>query len=115
MKEYLLLLRGGRPTNTKTEEEGKAEMAAWGAYMGKLGQNGQLVGGLPVVSGGKVVSGSGISNEPVNSAKEGIVGGYLIIKADSLDQAAELASSCPHIENDGNIEVREIAPMPAGM
>ena len=113
MKEYLLLLRGGVPTTSKTEEEGKAEMAAWGVYMGKLGQNGQLVGGLPLVSGGKVVSVAGDTNEPVNSAKEGIVGGYLIVKADSLDKAAELAKDCPHIENEGNIEVREIAPMPA--
>ena len=112
MKEYLLLLRGGRPTNTKTEEEGKAEMQAWGVYMGKLGQNGQLVGGFPLVSGGKVISASGNSDQPVNAAKEGIVGGYLIVKADSLDAATALAKDCPHLDNDGNIEVREIAPMP---
>lgn len=109
------MLRGGKPMNTKTEEEGKAEMAAWGVYMGKLGQNGQLVGGLPVVSGGKVVSASGTIDEPVNAGKEGIVGGYLIIKAESLENASELAKDCPHIDNEGNIEVREIAPMPTGM
>ena len=113
MKEYLLLLRGGKPMNTKTEEEGKAEMAAWGVYMGKLGQNGQLSGGLPLVAGGQVVSASGTSNEPVNSAREGIVGGYLIVKAESLEKATELAKDCPHIANEGNIEVREIAPMPS--
>jgi hypothetical protein len=49
----------------------------------------------------------------VNAAKEGIVGGYLIVKADGLEQANEIAGACPHIANEGNIEVREIAPMPA--
>ena len=113
MKEYLLLLRGGKPMTNKTEEEGKSEMQAWGVYMGKLGENGQLVGGLPLASGGAVVTAGETSNEPVKSATEGIVGGYLIVKADSLEQAGELAKDCPHIANEGNIEVREIASMPA--
>lgn len=115
MKEYLLLLRAGKPMVSKTEEENKADMAAWGKFMGNLGQNGQLVGGLPLVSGGKVVSSTGTTSEPVNSSKEGIVGGYLIVKADSIEKASEIAKACPHVENEGNIEVREIAPMPTGM
>ena len=113
MKEYLLLLRGGKPTASKTEAENKAEMQAWGAYMGGLSQNGSLVGGLPVVGGGKTVFADSVTSEAVTSAKEGIVGGYLIVKAEGLDQATEIAKSCPHIANEGNIEVREIAPMPA--
>jgi len=97
----------------KSEAENKAEMQAWGKYMGGLGQKGQLTGGLPLQSGGTVVSSKGIANEPVTSAKEGVVGGYLIVKAENLEQAAEIAKACPHIANEGNIEVREIAPMPA--
>jgi hypothetical protein len=113
MKEYLLLLRGGTPTAGKTAEQGKAEMEAWGAYMGNLSSKGQLVGGLPLVSGGAVVSSKGVSQEPVKSATEGIIGGYLIIRAESLEKAAESAKSCPHVADKGNIEVREMAPMPA--
>jgi hypothetical protein len=115
MKEYLLLLRGGKPATSKTEAEQKAEMQAWGAYMGALGQKGQLVGGLPLVGGGKTVFTKTVEANAVTSAKEGIVGGYLIVKAGSLDDAAVIAKDCPHIANDGNIEVREIAPMPTGM
>jgi hypothetical protein len=113
MKEYLLLLRGGKPMTSKTEAENKAEMKAWGAYMEGLGKKGQLTGGLPLVSGGAVVSAKGTVADPVKSAKEGIVGGYLIVKADSLAQATEIAKACPHIANEGNVEIREIAPMPA--
>ncbi|MDP4129949.1 MAG: YciI family protein [Bacteroidota bacterium] len=113
MKEYLLLLRGGIPMTSKTEAENKAELQAWGAFMDKLGKKGQAAGGSPLVSGGALVSAKGILSEPVKSAAEGIVGGYLIIKADSLEKASEIAKDCPHITNQGNIEVREIAPMPA--
>jgi hypothetical protein len=113
MKEYLLLLRGGIPLASKTEAQSKAEMQAWGSYMGNLGQKGQLAGGLPLVSGGTVVSAKGTVSEPVKSAAEGIVGGYLIVKADAREQATEIAKACPHIAYQGNIEVREIGPMPA--
>ena len=113
MKEYLFLLRGGKPVTDKTETERKTEMEAWGAYMGNLGQKGQFVGGLPLVSGGLVVTPQGLRSGPVNSTEDGIVGGYLIIKAENQQKAAELAKACPHIANNGNIEVREIAPMPA--
>ena len=99
MKEYLLLLRGGKPTASKTEAENKAEMQAWGAYMGRLAQNGSFVGGLPVVGGGKTVFADSIVGEAVTSAKGGIVGGYLIVKAESLDQATGIAKDCPHIAN----------------
>lgn len=113
MKDYLLLLRGGKPATGKTEAENKAEIQAWGAYMSKLGEKGQFIGGLPLLSGGLVVSPQGLKSEPVKDGSEGIVGGYLIIKAENQQKAAELAKACPHIANEGNIEVREMAPMPA--
>jgi hypothetical protein len=36
----------------------------------------------------------------------------VVLKADSFDQAVALTKDCPHIANEGNIEVREIAPVP---
>lgn len=112
MKDYLLLMRGGKPASAKSEEESKAEMQAWGTYMGGLGQKGVLVAGLPLVSGGKTLYTNEVKSEAVNSPKEGIVGGYLIVKADNLEHATELAKDCPHLSYEGNIEVREIGAMP---
>jgi hypothetical protein len=91
MKEYLLLLRGGKPQASKSEQENKAEMEAWNAYMGKLNQKGQFAGGLPLAPGGITVTGKKIIPGAVTSAKEGIIGGYLIVKAANEAEAAELA------------------------
>jgi hypothetical protein len=113
MNQYLLLLRGGKPMTEKTEAENLAEMQAWGAYMGQLAQGGNMVGGLPLQAGGAVVSAGSTTSEPVTSSSEGIVGGYLIVHANDLAHATELAKGCPHVASEGNIEVREIAPMPA--
>ncbi len=108
-------MRAGKPAASKSDAEIKAEMAAWGAYVGGLSQKGQYVGGAPLIGGGKTVIDHKVTGEAVTSAREGIVGGYLIVKADDLAGAAEIAKACPHVDNEGNIEVREIAPMPEGM
>ena len=113
MKEYLLLLRAGTPMSEKTAEENNQDMEAWKQYMGDLMKNGKMTGGMPLASGGKTVFSHTTVDLPVNAASEGIVGGYLMVKADSLEAAVELALACPHLANKGNIEVREIAPMPA--
>jgi hypothetical protein len=39
------------------------------------------------------------------------IGGYIIVRAKSIDEAAELSKDCPILEMNGNVEVRPIVPM----
>ncbi|HLI61395.1 MAG TPA: hypothetical protein VKV21_17190 [Solirubrobacteraceae bacterium] len=41
-----------------------------------------------------------------------VLGGYSLISADSLEQAAELAAGCPLIARGGGVDVGELAPIP---
>jgi hypothetical protein len=36
------------------------------------------------------------------------IGGFAIVKAESFDEAADLAKGCPVLNFGGNVEVREI-------
>jgi hypothetical protein len=57
---------------------------------------------------GKVVKGNDIVTDgPYMELKEAI-GGYIVVTADSLDEAAELAKGCPVFNYGGNVEVRAI-------
>lgn len=57
---------------------------------------------------GSVVTSSGVSDGPFVEAKE-VVGGYMIIEAESLEKAIEVASGCPGVVMPGSsVEVREI-------
>lgn len=49
-----------------------------------------------------------VSDGPFVESKE-IVGGYSIVKADSIDKAAELAKACPGLLTGGMVEVRALA------
>jgi hypothetical protein len=65
--------------------------------------------GAKLKPGGKIVTPSGVSDGPFVEAKE-IVGGYMIVAADSYERAVEVARECPGLMAPGNVvEVREIA------
>ena len=57
---------------------------------------------------GKVLkAGNVITDGPYTEIKESIVG-YSIVKADSIEEATELAKGCPALKSGGNVEIREI-------
>lgn len=60
--------------------------------------------------GAKVVGHNGVvTNGPFGEIKE-TIGGYLIVKADSVEEAVEFAKGSPILQGEGNtMEVRKIA------
>ena len=114
MARYMYLFRNNSvdPMSALSPEEKQAHMEKWGAWMGELGQSGILEGGEPLNGEGKRVAGADkvVTDGPFVEGTE-VVGGYLIVNADSLDHAAELSKKCPIFENDGQVEVREIMDM----
>lgn len=65
--------------------------------------------GLPF-SDAKVVKPQGIvTNGPFGDIKE-TIGGFIIVKAETLDEAVEFAKGSPVLQGEGNsVEVRKIA------
>lgn len=109
MKDFLLLFRepDGRTTPHDPEFTARHQQH-WKDWMAPLIANGQLAGGKPLTLNGKIVDTSGQVTEGIHKNGTEIVGGFLLIKAESLDAATELARTCPVLEADGYIEVREI-------
>lgn len=111
MKEYLLLFRGGDAhMGNLSAEDMQAHMQQWMQWMSKLNEEGKFAGAQPLINTGKVVSGTKkvVSDGPFMEGKE-MVGGYLICKANTYDEAVEISKGCPILEfDDGTVEVREI-------
>src|SRR5579871_964263 len=108
MNEYVFLYRGGsRPTSP---EEGQQIMQKWFAWFKDLGAKGQVANsGQPLEPAGKVIEGTAksITDGPYAEAKD-LVGGYSVIKAKDLAEAAEIAKGCPILERGGKVEVRPV-------
>ena len=65
--------------------------------------------GGPLKPGGKVLTSSGVTDGPFAEAKE-IVGGYMLVSAESFDHALEVARESPGLMMPGSsIEIRELA------
>ena len=112
MADYLLIFRGGdvaRAADQQSPEKWEAHMQKWMQWMDDLTAHGKFVGAKPLKNAGKVVTGNNkvVTNGPFVEGKE-MVGGYLICKAESLEEATEIAKHCPVLDHEGLVEVREI-------
>lgn len=56
---------------------------------------------------GRVVSTEGVKDGPFAEAKE-IIGGFMILSATSIDEAADVTAKMPGLGSGSTIEVREI-------
>jgi hypothetical protein len=111
MSQYLYLYRGGQRADSP--EQAEREMQKWVAWMQDLAQKGHLKErGQPLEREGKVVKGKQkiVTDGPYAESKD-LVGGYTLIEAKDLSQAAELSKGCPIFETDGLVEVRPVMLM----
>lgn len=115
MAEFIMLFRGGDQRAMDPNNDGyQAHMEKWVQWMGGLAEQGILLGAQPLHATGKTIMGARkvVTDGPYLEGKE-MVGGYLLYKADSIDQATEIAKGCPILEyEDGNVEVRPIQLRP---
>ena len=82
--------------------------AAWNAWMGRF-KNQVVDMGAKLKPSGKVLTASGVMDGPLVEAKE-IVGGYMIVTADSYDAALAMAREMFGMMGPGTrIEIRELA------
>jgi hypothetical protein len=114
MAEFLLLFRGGNANAAgQSPEQMQAHMQKWVQWMDKLAKQGKMSGAQPLEPTGKTVSGRKkvVSDGPFAEGKE-LVGGYLVCKADTIEEAVEITKDCPLLEfEDGVVEVRAVRSM----
>ena len=111
MSEFVYLYRGGR--RSETPAEGEQVMQRWVNWMKDLSAKGHIKDqGQPLEPEGKVVrsKNGNITDGPYPESKD-VVGGYTLIEAKDLSQAAELAGGCPIFEFGGIVEVRPVMKM----
>jgi hypothetical protein len=111
MANFMFVYRGGDDDYAKmTPQEIQEIMQKWTDWIAEGFQKGWMLdAGDALTPEGRVVnSRKVVTDGPFVESKE-IVGGYSIVKADSIDQAAELAKGCPGLSTGGIVEVRVLA------
>lgn len=89
-------------------EQMKAVMKEWQTWIKGIAAKGNYSSTNRLLSEGKTLKPNNVvSDGPFAEVKE-VVGGYLIVKANSLDEAIELAKACPNLKYGGSVEVRSV-------
>ncbi len=113
MKEFLFIYRRDVNNIPKgSPEEMQNETKRWMDWIGSIAAQNKLAnrGNRLEVSGKVVKSLSLVTDGPYAETKESI-GGYSIVKADTIEEACEMAKGCPVFSIGGTVEVREISTM----
>ncbi len=110
-KNYLCIQRSQPVQQGKFEAPSPTQMeemyAKFNAWKEKFQENLVDMGGK--LGGGKVVTSEGATDGPFVEAKE-VVGGYMIVSAESMEEAVEIARQSPGVAMPGSsVEVREIS------
>jgi len=105
--KYVLLFRGGTPAAADRD----AHMKEWGGWIGGLAAKGVFESGLPFSGQAKTVSGKATAVSDFTPGQSGI-GGFLLINADSLAAATEIAKGAPHHKEGGSTDIYEAMEMP---
>lgn len=97
------------PDFNPTPQQIEEEVAAWQKWIGDIAAKGNLKNpGEALDFEGKTVHADGsVTDGPYAELKE-IVGGFIIISAESIEQAVRLSNGCPALSNGGKVEIRTI-------
>jgi hypothetical protein len=110
MKEFLFVFRNDyQAMNAGSPDEIQAVTKKWMDWIGGIAAQNKLVdrGNRLGDEGNTVKPGNVITDGPYMEIKESI-GGYSIVRAESLAEATEMAKACPIFQVGGSVEVRVI-------
>ncbi len=111
MDEFILIFRHEDGLKVAAPEQIQTWMKQTKDWMDSIAAKNKLVGGngLPFADSRVVKHNNIVTNGPFGDIKE-TVGGYIIVKADSVEEAVEFAKGSPVLQGEGNsVEVRKIA------
>ena len=110
--EFMLVFRFEPNFSYQPSEAEMTEMhQQWGAFIGNIAIQEKLVSTHQLGFEGKQVSADKTVNEGLHISDNLTLAGNMIVKANTIDEAVQMAKECPILVMGGSVEVRAIQPM----
>jgi hypothetical protein len=103
LANFMIAYYGGSQPSSK--EEGMAQMGKWKVWIEGLGDK-VVKPGTPLMET-KTITSSDVQDENDPNAMKG----FAVVKADSMEEAIEIAKSDPFLQNGGTIRVSQMMEM----
>jgi hypothetical protein len=111
MKDYVLIFRHEDGQKKASPEQLQVWMKQTMDWIGQITAQGKFVGGNGLLfdEAHVVKHDKSVVNGPYGDIKE-TIGGYIIVRADNVQEAIGFANGCPVLQGEGNtVEVRLLA------
>jgi hypothetical protein len=111
MEEYMLIFRHQDGLKIASPEQIQVWMKQTMDWIGGIAAQNKFVegNGLPFDDAKVVHHNKTVTNGPFGEIKE-TLGGYIVVKADSVEEACEYAKGSPVLQGEGNtVEVRKLS------
>jgi hypothetical protein len=112
--QYMFLAKGASCDHAGlSPEQMQAHMQETYAWIDGLTKKGVMSAAQPLTPERKIVSGKNgsIVSDSIAAESKEAVGGFFIVHAATMDEAVNIASSCPMFKHGGQLEVRQIAEL----
>lgn len=110
-KIFMMIFRFNPENVQLTQEQSENMPQAWGSFIGNIAIQEKLVSTHQLGSEGAKIATDGTVESGVHFAEGQTLGGNMIVKAQSLEEAVGMAKECPILLMGGTVEVRSINPM----
>ena len=114
MKEFALIFRANEGMASAATEITPAQMQErmthWNNWMGSIAARDRLSSSgnrLGIRESKTVAPGNVVTDGPFTEVKE-FINGFIIVKAQNVDEAVEMAKGCPILAGGGKVEVRPL-------
>jgi hypothetical protein len=116
MTEYLLLFRNASAENgyLATSQDMAEDMPKWQSWIGNIAMQGKLMHTAPIRYDASIVNNSEVTNgHPHKEVNSVLVSGFLLCKADSMEEVQEWSKTCPILKYpNSSVEIRPLIPFP---
>lgn len=107
MKEFMMIFRSEEQVERPTPEAMEAQIKVWQDWIAGIAAKGKFVSTNALGMEGKVVRADLVTDGPYMEVKE-MLGGYIIVKAENMEEAIELSAGCPTLGYGGSVEIRDV-------
>ena len=99
------------PEYNPTKKEMEQMHQEWGSFIGNIAVKEKLVSTYQLGFDGKQIANDLSITDSILISENKTISGNMIVKANSLDEAVEMAKDSPILKMGGSVEVRNILPM----
>ena len=110
MPKFFLILTGEGEYPTMSPAENEAALKAYMEWTGQLRANGTFLDAERLSADIKIINPGPspvITDGPFAESKEAI-GGFFVVNAANIEEAASIGSGCPHLKYGGVVQVRGV-------